>query len=453
MPATPFRFAVSVSVSIDRFRPLLLIVLLAFVARGGIVWLRQTELTQDRDAYLGLAESVANGRGYSSPGTTQPTAYRPPLYPLLLAVGMGEHIAVWVAVINLLSGATAVAVTFHLGRQLGLSDFHAITAAGLTALDPLLVRYASQPMTESICTLLVTAWLLQLLTWLDQPTILRGGWCGVLFGLCALCRPTVWSTAVLLAVWLCWRYWCTTSDGSTADGPSWKPRLAVCAGVALVVAPWGARNALVFGRPILTTTHGGYTLLLGNNPSFYNEVARQPWGTVWDGTHGLGQQGWVSGVLNDLQADSVHGELEQDRWMSDRGWANIRGDVNGFLRATLLRFARFWHILPSGGARDGWPVWVPAAVALFYIMEWSAVLIGLVDAMRRRLCLGMPLLLLIVSFTSVHLVYWSNVRMRAPLVPVLSVLAIHGIQSLFRKRPPSQSAADGLAKDKMSDSG
>ena len=33
-------------------------------------------------------------------------------------------------------------------------------------------------------------------------------------------------------------------------------------GLSLVVVPWGIRNLIVFGRPIITTTHGGYTLLL-----------------------------------------------------------------------------------------------------------------------------------------------------------------------------------------------
>ncbi len=40
----------------------------------------------------------------------------------------------------------------------------------------------------------------------------------------------------------------------------------------LTISPWAIRNWQVFGRPIITTTHGGYTLWLANNPAYYREV-------------------------------------------------------------------------------------------------------------------------------------------------------------------------------------
>ena len=36
-------------------------------------------------------------------------------------------------------------------------------------------------------------------------------------------------------------------------------------------------------------------------------------------------------------------------------------------------------------------------------------------------------LLLILNFTLVHLVYWSNMRMRAPLVPLIALIAARGL--------------------------
>ena len=42
---------------------------------------------------------------------------------------------------------------------------------------------------------------------------------------------------------------------------------------AVVVSPWVIRNQRVFGKPIVTTTHGGYTLWLGNNVAFYAWLA------------------------------------------------------------------------------------------------------------------------------------------------------------------------------------
>ena len=39
--------------------------------------------------------------------------------------------------------------------------------------------------------------------------------------------------------------------------------------LVLVLSPWMIRNLLVFGEPVWTTTHGGYTLALANNPVYY----------------------------------------------------------------------------------------------------------------------------------------------------------------------------------------
>ena len=53
--------------------------------------------------------------------------------------------------------------------------------------------------------------------------------------------------------------------------------------IGLVISPWMIRNLLVFGEPVWTTTHGGYTLALANNPVYYREVLNGPPGRVWTG--------------------------------------------------------------------------------------------------------------------------------------------------------------------------
>jgi hypothetical protein len=205
-------------------------------------------------------------------------------------------------------------------------------------------------------------------------------------------------------------------------------------GCSIVVAPWVVRNWLVLGTPILTTTHGGYTLLLGNNPSFYGEVARQPWGTTWDGSTGPGQAAWLRGVESELRDAGVRGEVARDRWMHRRAIAHIANDPTGFLRASLLRFLWFWNVIPLGEARSGWPdqlVWV---VGGFYSVLWVAVAAGIWDVLRSRDGRWLAALVVIASFAAVHLVYWSNARMRAPLVPLLSLLAVRGCLAITGRR-------------------
>ena len=61
------------------------LLLAALCLRTAVLGVLSENLSDDRDAYRGIAESLKDGTGFSHPGTTAETAYRPPLYPLLLA--------------------------------------------------------------------------------------------------------------------------------------------------------------------------------------------------------------------------------------------------------------------------------------------------------------------------------------------------------------------------------
>jgi 4-amino-4-deoxy-L-arabinose transferase-like glycosyltransferase len=230
-------------------------------------------LQVDRDAYLAIAQNLLDGNGYCST-VNQPTAFRPPLYPLLVAscIHLGGFVLLGAAQIVL--GTATVWLTWLLAIRCRLSTRTAAIAATLVAADPLLVQYTTQAMTETLATFLVTMMLVATL-WSGNE-IAKVGVVGVLFGLAALCRPSIWAFGMLAgAVWVVETLRTRSSDGA------FNPRVssrhaktgAVCIfAVAITVSPWAIRNSIVFGRPILMTTHGGYTLLLGNNETFFNEV-------------------------------------------------------------------------------------------------------------------------------------------------------------------------------------
>lgn len=421
---------------------LVAILLVAVIFRGGLLGARHAQLSEDRDAYRAIAVGLANGEGYLHPGTRAPTAYRPPAYPLVLAalfaIGLGN---VAIASLHLLLGLATVYLTWLLGRRLGLGRFSLI-AAGLVAVDPLLVRYTSLVMTETLATFLVTLFL-----WLavpirgeieNSPAIrpTGGRWflAGIVFGLCALCRPTVWAFAGLMAGY--WLLGCLRRRAVRIPLP-------LVLGVALVVSPWVVRNLSVFGKPILTTTHGGYTLLLGNNPVYYEEVVAGSWGAVWSGDS-LDQ--WQRHLRTEMaKADpSVVTESDRDQWMYHRARKNIATQPGVFARACVLRLARgLWGLVPvsegSGAARRA----MNWGIGLFYALVFAGMVSGIVSLKRAGGTAWMPLLLLLLAFTAVHTLYWANVRMRAPLVPVIALLCARGVW-LFgawknRKETPHES--------------
>jgi hypothetical protein len=404
------------------------LLLTAVALRIAAVSVWRDNLHDDRDAYLGLAQELAAGNGFCTPGSSPPapTAYRPPLYPLVLSVLPDGHRDLSLAVLQVVLGAMTVWLTVIVGRSLRLGARLALLAGGLVAVDPLLVQYTSMAMTETLSAFLVAVLLAVALKpangWATAPAW-RPIAIGVLFGLGVLCRPTLWAFGVFLVVWtLCHRWRFRQSPLTTHPSPGSRAWL-IALSAAVTVAPWAFRNWIQFGRPIVTTTHGGYTLLLGNNPAFYREVVNQPLGTVWDGSHGPGQEDWIDSVHREMEQADVDSEIDADRWMSRRAWRHIADDPRHFAQACLLRFMSFWNIVPSGPAAAGVSPFVKYGTGAYYAVVFGLALVGTVKVLRTAAARWMPLVLLIASFSAMHLVYWSNVRMRAPVMPAVALLA------------------------------
>lgn len=390
---------------------------IAFVLRAGVVWRHADHLRIDRDAYLAIAERIADGDGFCAhPG--HPTAFRPPVYPLLLAACRAANPPFdWHLLIGIMQaglGTATVLLTVLLARRIGLTELRSLLAGAVVAFDPLLLQYTSEAMTETIFTALMTLFLLmeRRLQYASHPrsSLLAG----LLLGLTSLCRPTVWPFAAMMAGTTIFRRWMKRD----ADDIRWNLRTVsfFLFGVLLSVAPWLIRNASVFGKPILTTTHGGYTLVLGNNDVFLREVVDQSGHPAWTEASLLRWQRELASRIGDDWND----ERKADQRLKAEGWSWIKSHPTGFLRCALFRQTRLWAIGP------GTETSLPDSAVLLVRIWFGAIL----SAAFAGLCLNRDLRmkwqagpLLVLSLSLLHGVYWADTRMRAPAVPVLGVLA------------------------------
>jgi Dolichyl-phosphate-mannose-protein mannosyltransferase len=359
---------------------------------------------EDPDHYLTYARSLAEGRGYSFDG--RPTAYRPPLYPIMLTplvASLHRPALPWgVGFLHLALAVGTVLLVHWTARRWGLSPGRSLAAAAIVAFDPVLVVQGRSVMTETPASFLVALSLAAVSMSGVRGAILGG----VAFGLASLCRPSLLPAAALatLAAWL--------------FGPGgWKDRATRAGLLGLVtlatLSPWAWRNARIFGEPIWTTTHGGYTLALANNPVYYSDVLDGPPGTVWSGPN---QSAWFEEVG---RATAGMSEPEADRWLRSAALRTAMDRPGEFLRASIAREGRFWGLAPSGAV---YPLWLRALTALWTGPLWAALLIGL----ARRSIWRWPEVTapaLLMSLSVVHLVYWTDLRMRAPLVPGIALIA------------------------------
>lgn len=393
----------------------LLLVALGVLARGltlgpGLVRL------DDPDGYLRLARSLVAGDGLRINGKL--TAYRPPLYPILLApwvrLGDGPGLGGWLAGFHLGLGAATVALVGDSARRWGLGRPACLLAAAVAALDPVLLVQVRALMTETLAACLVA-----LALWGAALGGARGPVAaGLGLGLAALCRPSLLPAAFLAA-----------GGGLLLDPGRPADRLAraltLMVATLAVVLPWVIRNALLFGEPVWTTTHGGYTLALANNPAYYGDVVHGPPGAVWSGPN---QVAWIRSIN---AATAGLPEPAADRLLRREAIACARERPGDFGRATLARLGRFWGVMPAAAV---YPARLRWAVAAWTIPLWGLALLGVArpEAWRGARSLAPALVL---TLTAIHSVYWTDLRMRAPLVSALALLAAAGFSA--RESPRS----------------
>ena len=104
---------------------ILAVVVCALLIRIALVVAMADSLNADPDAYRSIAENLRHHGVYGS--ASSPTAFRPPLYPVLLA-GLavnGEVTSAAVAGLHVLFGVATVVLTFLLGCRWRLGRWYA----------------------------------------------------------------------------------------------------------------------------------------------------------------------------------------------------------------------------------------------------------------------------------------------------------------------------------------
>jgi hypothetical protein len=381
----------------------------------------------DPDHYLVLAESLLDGQGFSFEG--RPTAYRPPLYPILLTpmvalLGSGKAFHVALVLFQAAIGGATAWLTMSAASKIGdiappqdplaskrssRSRFVTLIAGFWAALDPLLVIQAPLVMTEALAAFLLTAAVRALFH--DRPKT-AGFW----FGASSLCRPSLLVCAGLTI--LARLSPCSTSPFVKRVRESLSI-LIIC---GLVISPWAIRNWYRLGEPVLTTTHGGYTLALANNATYYEDVVFGPPHAVWTGPR---QQAWMDAIGTDTIGLT---EPEADRKIRAKATAFILAHPEKFAISCLHRQLRFWAVAPAAGVYSTkvrmfcaiWtiPIWIMAGIALCSRSSWRWPVIATIAVAA--------------GLAAVHVVYWTDIRMRAPIVPTLAILAANGVLSTLR---------------------
>jgi 4-amino-4-deoxy-L-arabinose transferase-like glycosyltransferase len=357
-------------------------------------------------------------------GTAIPTAEKPPLYPAVLAIpsALGLDSVQDQRAISCVMGAIAVVLIGLLARRIG-GDRVGLIAAAIAAVYPPLVMLDASLRSESLYAPLIALCLLLAYRLRDRPRALGGAALGVAIGLAALTRSEALALVVLLGVPLV---------SLLPRGDRLRPAVAIVAGCAVVVAPWLARNWIVFDRPAAISTNEGGLLAGANCPAAYYSPLIGTWPCFPRNDPAWGENEAV--ISSHLRSQAFD--------YADAHAARLPAVVG----VRILRVWDLWH------PRQAAPLEASIAdrhiraqqlsVLALYVMGPLAIA-GFV-LLRRR---GEPIRLLVVPFVLVTLVAatsYGSTRFRVaaeiPIV-VLGAVTIAALATAFARRRAAEPRA------------
>lgn len=343
--------------------------------------------------FFELAQSIAQGQGFSMGG--QPTAFRVPLYPILLAGLTFGHRAFWpIAIAQSAIGAGIAICAAQLACRLfpgPAAERAAILAAAITAIYPYYIIHDTALQETSFFTLLTIVAVLLLVRTVRDGKISSGTLAGLVLGLDVLTRPTIAPFAAFAIVWLLgWR--------------RIQAGVACALLLAVTVLPWVWRNAVVMGDPTLST-ETGIELWAGNSGYLFSHFPEES-----------------SDVSKSAATDSLtaqdHAELDpiadneaaSDHWYLHKGLAYIRTHP----RQTIVDG---FHKIAVGFG------WLPAprrglAMDLVELFSYGPVmLLGLWGMVQHRTHWreDSMIYLLFATFMLVTAIFWAQTSHRAYL--------------------------------------
>lgn len=362
-----------------------------------------------------IAASIASGNGYANPFRveTGPTAWAPPVYPLLLA-GVFRICGLYTvqafllaAMLNVLFSALTCIPLFLAGRRMfGVGV--AAAAAWLWAIFPNATLLAYESMFEGSLSALLAAMILSTALWASDSSSARS-WTvhGLVWGVGLMTNA---SFILLFPVVFGW----------AALRGKGQPLLAPAV-MVLCCVPWTVRNYQVFGEFVPLRSVGGLAIWLGNNEQ---GASISP-----DRLHPISNQ-------QERDHYAAVGEMEYMREKQALAMEYIPKHLGQVAGLTWERFIAFW----SGGSPHPLDDALQARRLRFFLVVPLNLLTalgsfaGLWILARERSSYFIPLAAFVLVFPLVYYVALAHARYKHPIDPLLLLLTAFALSRLTKYR-------------------
>lgn len=366
----------------------------------------------DAPQYILLGHNLYFGKGFSYVG--QPSAFRPPLYPLFLAgaqMAIGKNYLFGIRVLQLLAGILVAWICGRIAREIW-GKGAAKWCFALVLVFPTLTYLTGEILTETFASLMTTLFLFFLVRTRNDLTSEHVS-LGITSGIAALLRFNM----VFLPLIAAWRILTVNKTGK------WQKVLAVTIIPFCIVLPWITRNLVVFHGEVIYSTHTGMDLVEG----FLEPEGRADAAQQQEIVH---EAGWA---MQGLERDDYKRLFYPSEPMLNRQatsaalrlWRNAgwRGP-----RVIAEKLGCFWLSTDQLVSIDKFSFrtrLLRISGVVFYWVSFAMAAAGTRKLLRVDSRLAWTLILYVIVATGLHLAFAMNTRLRVPLVdPLICILAV-----------------------------
>jgi 4-amino-4-deoxy-L-arabinose transferase-like glycosyltransferase len=358
-----------------------------------------------------------------------PTVNRAPLWPALIALislpfGPSDFYA---RLFFCMLGAGTCVFVYLFAKALTNNIYVGLLAGIIAAVYPGLFIYDGWLYTESLYTLLLFALCYTVYSLQHTPRRYKWAICGILLGLLSLARPNGPAVLVLLILWGVFMAWRKVFSWSFAS----KGLLISTLIAVAIIAPWTVRNYEV-SQSFVSVASGDGIVLLG---AYNDQIVTNP---DYAGS-------WINPNVSSpavakqfpLYTCDARCEVKQDVVYTDAAKQWVLHHLGAMPKLLLLHFTNMWT--PVTVEADLPTSRFPNTKSSQLVVDWTKLIapcifvlaaLGILALWQRRRDLLFVYFILLLTIAQ-NLVFYGSPRFRAPIEPILVLLAAGSLWFLW----------------------
>jgi 4-amino-4-deoxy-L-arabinose transferase-like glycosyltransferase len=370
-----------------------------------------------------MGKSVARGDGFAPFGNL--IERRAPLYPLMIGAVyflFGEQPTLVLVLQSVLLAGTCVLV-FDIGHRL-FNRRTGVIAAILCAFNPMLLRYVGDLQLETLLTFLFTAMVWVAVRFNARPTVGLGILVGASAALASLTKSVALPFPFFFAAIMIGMALLRRRRGERASLPV-APLAAMFVVLALMIAPWTARNYVATGGHFVLLSSGTSDAFLRGyifSQPEYATLRLAPYEYAENASNELFRSLSISAGTTWMKDD-----YETDQILNRAAVQKLLADPGDFVRKFGVGILTFWYEMTSLSTSL-----VAGGLAVF---TWLFAIVGL----RRASSEGRSVWVLLLPALYLNVLLAALLalgRYSVPILPALLVVSAFGLDSLLTRWRP-----------------